>query len=59
MLLFCPGHHTRSNLITDFNPFLPILQFQSKFVLECANNVFTLRVVTYNIWTQIEDQYVN
>jgi hypothetical protein len=37
----------------------PSSQFQSKFVFECANNVSTLRVVTYNLWTQIEDRYVN
>jgi hypothetical protein len=30
----------------------PSLQFQSKFVFECANNVSTLRVVTYYIWTE-------
>jgi hypothetical protein len=37
----------------------PSLKFQSKFMFEYANNVSRLRVVNYNIWTQIEDQYVN
>jgi hypothetical protein len=36
----------------------PSSQFKSKFVFNCANNVSTFQVVTYNIWTQIEDQYV-
>jgi hypothetical protein len=46
-------------LIINLNPFYLSSQFQSKFVFECANYVSTSRVVTYNIWTQIEDRYVN
>jgi hypothetical protein len=36
----------------------PSSQFQSKFEFECDSNESTLRVVTYNIWTQIEDRYM-
>jgi hypothetical protein len=36
----------------------PSSHFQSKFVFKCANNVCTLRVMTFNIWAQIVDRYV-
>jgi hypothetical protein len=33
--------------------------FNPNILFECANNVSTLRVVTYIIWVQIEDRYEN